>query len=403
MTRLVRTPAAPRAEVARDGVRRVPAARPGSRPPAPAASSSARRGAGVRRRLRAVAGARGRRAGRGAAPATRRRRSRTRSRRSSRRGAGRRAARGLALVCRARRRLSRAVRDLDDAPAVLHVAGDAGRLAGLVGGTVEDGAARWRSSARGAPRRRGWRSRASSAGAWPRPASPWSAAWPSASTAPPTQARSRRRADRGGAGRRGGPGPYPASKRALTRRLVSAALRGVGAAAGFALYRWCFPARNRTIAALGGGDGRRRGRGALGLADHRRGRRRPRPRGRRGAGLGRWPGARRDQRAAARRRDVVRDARDVLDAVLGGDAGGRARRAAVARPTRRGASRGIDPSLRADARRRSSPAATPWARWRRRRRTSAAVLAALSELELLGALRRGAGGRTSCRTAAVRG
>ena len=103
---------------------------------------------------------------------------------------------------------------------------------------------------------------------WPRPGSRWCRAWPSASTAPPTEGAARRRAAAGrrrrSPGRRDRVGPRHRVPRAATRTCCTAGR----AAAGVLLSRrrsgarpaaWRFPARNRIIA----GAGRRRGGGRV--------------------------------------------------------------------------------------------------------------------------------------------
>ena len=69
---------------------------------------------------------------------------------------------------------------------------------------------------------------------------------------------------------------YPAhGTGACYEQVAERGARGVRAAAGHRPYRWSFPARNRIMAALARMTRRRRGRRALGLADHRRVRARP--------------------------------------------------------------------------------------------------------------------------------
>ena len=111
----------------------------------------------------------------------------------------------------------------------------------------------------------------------------WSAAWRSGSTAPRTAGAleaAARRSPCSAAGRTSPTRPCTAALSRPDRRHRGGGLR---ASARRPARRLTFPARNRIMAALGS-DGRgRRGRAALGLADHRRRRRRARAHGRRGA------------------------------------------------------------------------------------------------------------------------
>ena len=196
------------------------------------------------------------------------------------------------------------------------------------------------------------------------------------------------RDDRGAGGRRRRALPAPASARCTGGSRERAAWSprcrpASGRSAG------CFPARNRIIAGAGAADRRRRGGRAVGLADHRRVRRRPRPRGRRGARARHDVAGRRDQRAAARRRH----------------AGPRRRTTSSTRCSAwRAGERPPPPRSTRDAPRRSSPACAPARRRGRRARHGrgagrairvdvAEIVAGLTELELLGVLRRVAGGR----------
>ena len=85
--------------------------------------------------------------------------------------------------------------------------------------------------------------------------------------------------------------PYPRRQAGLHRRIeAEGGLLLSELPPGGAVARWCFPARNRIMAALGGLDGRRRGGGAIRVADHRRDGARP--------GTGRRSGSRPGQRVA---------------------------------------------------------------------------------------------------------
>jgi DNA processing protein len=175
--------------------------------------------------------------------------------------------------------------------------------------------------------------------------------------------------------------PYPASKRALYRRIVEEGCVVSEMPPGFTPFKWCFPARNRTIAALGHMtvvvEAAERS-GSLITAEV-------------AADLGRDVGALpgpitswRAKGANALLHDgaiLVRDPGDVLDAVLGLD------RLPVADP---GA--GLEPRLasllRAVAGGRDTVAALAGAPDQ-----AQSTLSALTELELLGRLRRAPGGR----------
>ena len=157
-----------------------------------------------------------------------------------------------------------------------------------------------------------------------------------ASTAPRTPARSTAGAATVAVLAGGADVPYPASKRALYRRIVdAAAASSPRCRPGSRRSAGAFPARNRIIAALGAHDRRGRGRRALGLADHRRGRRRPRARRRRRARAGDVVARAGTNALLHDGAALVRDAADVLDVVVGA----RPRRRA---PTRR---RGLEPRL----------------------------------------------------------
>ena len=179
--------------------------------------------------------------------------------------------------------------------------------------------------------------------------------------------------------------PYPASKRALYRQIAAAGCVVSEMPPGFVPFRWCFPARNRTIAALGEMtivvEAAARS-GSLITAEI-------------AADLGREvaavPGpvsAWRARGTNALLRDgatLIRDARDALDAVVGVDHEPLIRVTATLDAA-------LEPRLRsilaAVADGRDTVAALAGAPDQAR-----PVLSALTELELLGRLRRGPGGR----------
>lgn len=176
---------------------------------------------------------------------------------------------------------------------------------------------------------------------------------------------------------------YPASKRSLHRELVRTQAAISEMPPGFTPFRWCFPARNRTIAGLASMtivvEAAERS-GSLITAELAQ-------------ELGRTVGAVPGSVTAARHagtnallRDgavVIRDAQDALDEALGVGV-------ATARSARR--PEALEPALRALLRRVeegrdtvSSLAASP--------AEAQDALCGLGELELLGFLRRGPGGR----------
>jgi DNA processing protein len=175
--------------------------------------------------------------------------------------------------------------------------------------------------------------------------------------------------------------PYPASKRSLYRRIAGQGCIVSEMPPGFTPFKWCFPARNRIIAALAQTtlvvEAAERS-GSLITAEIAADL---------GRDIGAVPGPVMSWRAAgtnALLRDgatLVRDTRDVLDAVLGVD---------DRLPTDLGA--GLDPRLasllRAVADGRDTLGALSGAPDQ-----ANGTLAALTELELLGCLRRVAGGR----------
>jgi len=176
---------------------------------------------------------------------------------------------------------------------------------------------------------------------------------------------------------------YPASKRSLHRELVRTQAAISEMPPGFKPFRWCFPARNRTIAGLASitivVEATERS-GSLITADLAQDL---------GRAVGAVPGSVITPRCAgsnALLRDgalVIRDAQDALDEVLG---------IGVATALTGRSPAELEPELRGLLRRVedgrdtvSSLAATP--------AEAQAALAGLSELELLGFLRRGPGGR----------
>ena len=109
---------------------------------------------------------------------------------------------------------------------------------------------RWRSSAPGAPGRRGSRSPAAWGAGSPRRASRSSAGWRSASTPPRTPVRLRSAGRRSASSPAAPTCPTRASKRGLYRAIVGTQAVVSEMPPGFQPFRWCFPARNRTIAGL---------------------------------------------------------------------------------------------------------------------------------------------------------
>ncbi len=299
---------------------------------------------------------------------------------------------GLALACRHDEAYPERLGDLDDAPAVLHVAGDAGRLAALVGGGVDDGAravavvGTRRASAEGLEVARELGRGLAAAGITV--VSGMALGVDSAAHAGALEAGGPTLAVLAGGADRAS----PASKRALHRELVARHCVLSELPPGFAPHRWCFPARNRTIAALAGTtvvvEAAERS-GSLITAEVAA------DLGREVAAVPGSPLAWRSAGTNALLRDgatLVRDARDVLDAVVGVTRTD-ARGTAGAPPfDPLGTFAGIDASLRAVlasvvAGRDTVAALAPTPG------DVGPVLAALSELELLGALRRVAGGR----------
>ncbi len=178
--------------------------------------------------------------------------------------------------------------------------------------------------------------------------------------------------------------PYPASKRGLHARIATTGCVISELPPGFGARRWCFPARNRIIAALASAtivvEAAARS-GSLITAGVARSL---------GREVGAVPGRVTTRQAAGANAlifdgaQLVRDAQDVLDLVLGAGAlrapGPRVRRAPLERPLRElldAVADGRDTI--------AALAASPEA--------AQSALAGLAELELLGYLRRGAGGR----------
>jgi DNA processing protein len=175
--------------------------------------------------------------------------------------------------------------------------------------------------------------------------------------------------------------PYPASKRGLYARIVERGCVVSEMPPGFSPFKWCFPARNRTIAALTQMtvvvEAAERS-GSLITAEVAADL---------GRDIGAVPGPVTSWRAKgtnALLRDgatLVRDARDVLDGVVGVEAPPAADPAAGLEPR-------LASLLRAVAGGRDTLAALAGAPDQ-----AQATLAALTELELLGRLRRVPGGR----------
>jgi DNA processing protein len=176
--------------------------------------------------------------------------------------------------------------------------------------------------------------------------------------------------------------PYPASKRGLYRRIASSGLVLSELPPGLKPFRWCFPARNRIMAGLSAMtvvvEGNTRS-GSLITASF-------------AADLGREVGGVPGHVTSALAsgpneliRDgacLVRDAQDVLEALYG--AGEAAQRATAATPALDERLQGLLEAVelgRGSADAIASDAAEV-----------ADVLAGLTELELLGLVRRGAGG-----------
>jgi DNA processing protein len=290
---------------------------------------------------------------------------------------------GLDAVCRHDDAYPQRLRDLGDAPAVLHVAGGIARARALVGGLLEDGAravavvGTRRASPDGDEVARALGRGLAAAGVTV--VSGMAIGIDSAAHAGALEAGGRTVAVLGGGADR----PSPAGRRALYRELVERGAVVSELPPGFTPFRWCFPARNRIIAALSAMvvvvEAAERS-GSLITADF-------------AAALGRDVGAVpgsplawRSAGANALLRDgavVVRSAADVLDAVLGPDAPERpaARRFAGLEPRLRRLLDDVGSGRDTVAALAGSPAGV------------GDVVAALTELELLGLVRRAPGGR----------
>jgi DNA processing protein len=284
---------------------------------------------------------------------------------------------GVTPVCRHDDRYPRALCDGPDPPAVVHVAGAGARMEELLEAPSVAVVGARRATPYGLEVARGLGRGLSAAGVTV--VSGMALGVDSAAHAGALEAGGRTVAVLAG----GADLPYPASKRGLHRRLVDEACALSEMPPGLRPRRWCFPARNRLIAALAGVtvvvEAVERS-GALITA------RLARDQGREVAAV---PGAVTSPRSRgtnALLRDgahLVRDAQDVLDLLLGVGV-------ACARAQDRFA--GLDDSLRrvldavaAGCDTAAGLAATP-------AETGAAMIA-LSRLELLGHLRRGPGGR----------
>jgi DNA processing protein len=286
---------------------------------------------------------------------------------------------GLEAACRHDAAYPARLRDLDDAPAVLFVAGGVGRLADLAGADLEEGpravavVGTRRASADGLEVARALGRGLAAAGVTV--VSGMALGVDSAAHAGALEASGRTVAVLAG----GADVPYPPSKARLHREIAEHGCVVGELPPGFTALRWCFPARNRIIAALAHMtvvvEAARRS-GSLITAEI-------------AADIGREVGAVpgpvtawRSAGTNALLRDgatVIRDALDVLDVAVGIDR----HEAAVLH---------LDPRLRAllgaVADGRDTLAALT-----RSPAEVASTLAALTELELLGHLRRAPGGR----------
>jgi DNA processing protein len=286
---------------------------------------------------------------------------------------------GLAAVCRHDPAYPARLRDLEDAPAALFVAGGIGRLEALAGGDLEQGpravaiVGTRRASADGLEVARALGRGLAAAGVTV--VSGMALGVDSAAHAGALESSGRTVAVLAG----GADVPYPPSKARLHRTLCERACVVGELPPGFVAMRWCFPARNRIIAALAHMtivvEAARRS-GSLITAEI-------------AADIGREVGAVpgpvtawRSAGTNALLRDgatVIRDAADALDDAVGVER----HEAAVLH---------LEPRLRtvlgAVADGRDTLAALA-----RAPGEVAPTLAALTELELLGHLRRAAGGR----------
>ena len=286
---------------------------------------------------------------------------------------------GLDAICRHDRAYPARLADLDDAPAVLFVAGGAQRLTGLVGGDLDQGpravsvVGTRRASPDGLEVARGLGRGLAAGGVTV--VSGMALGVDSAAHAGALDAGARTVAVLAG----GADVPYPPSKARLHRLIGERGCVISELPPGFVALRWCFPARNRIIAALGHMtivvEAARRS-GSLITAEI-------------AADLGREvgavPGPVTAWRAAgtnALLRDgatLIRDAGDALDAAVGVD-------------------RHDTPVLHVEPRLRAllyavADGRDTLAALTRAPDDVAPTLAALTELELLGHLRRVAGGR----------
>jgi DNA processing protein len=286
---------------------------------------------------------------------------------------------GLEAVCRHDGAYPARLGDLEDAPAVLFVAGGIARLEALAGADLDQGpravavVGTRRASADGLEVARALGRGLAAAGVTV--VSGMALGVDSAAHAGALEASGRTVAVLAG----GADVPYPPSKARLHRQIAERGCAIGELPPGFVAMRWCFPARNRVIAALGHMtvvvEAARRS-GSLITAEI-------------AADIGREVGAVpgpvtawRSAGTNALLRDgatVIRDAADVLDVAIGVDR----HEAAVLH---------LEPRLRtllgavADGRDTlAALAVTPT--------DVAPTLAALTELELLGHLRRAAGGR----------
>jgi len=295
---------------------------------------------------------------------------------------------GLGVVCRHGPGYPARLRDLDDAPAVVHVRAVApGRLSALAGGTLRDGpravavVGTRRASADALEVARCLGRGLAAAGVTV--VSGMALGVDSAAHAGALEAGGRTVAVLAG----GADVPYPASKRALHRRVAELGCVVSELPPGLRPHRWAFPARNRLIAALAHMtvvvEAAERS-GSLITAEF-------------AADLGREVGAVpgpvmawRSAGTNALLRDgatLVRDARDVLDAVLGVEDGRPAAQSPSA-PRRPALEPRLQRLLDAVDGGRDTVGALA-----RHPAEVAEIVAGLSELELLGALRRVAGGR----------
>ena len=298
------------------------------------------------------------------------------------------AAAGLAAACRHDELYPERLRDLADAPAVLHVAGGLVALRRLVGGTLDAGAravavvGTRRASPDGLEIARALGRGLAAAGITV--VSGMALGVDSAAHAGALETGGPTLAVLGGGAER----PTPAGHRALHRALAERQAVVSELPPGMRPHRWCFPARNRIIAALSSMtvvvEAAERS-GSLITAEFA---------GDLGRDVGAVPGsplAWRSTGTNALLRDgaiLVRDATDVLDAVLGAGAADGAR--AGGDPAARFA--GLEPHLRrlleAVAGGRDTVAALADVP-----SEVQDIVTCLTELELLGALRRAPGGR----------